>query len=209
MRRLRSLPTAAATLALSTLPAFGQAVGRPVDQGTFLVTRTGASPATESFRIVRLDDGTLQVTAQSVGGSRRAVSRLRTDSVGTPIEYRLTVREGSATLFDVAAAARGGRLSSKLTDPRGDVSMREYPVPSGRCLILGEDLVNETYFVALANRTGAVQVIDPRASHGESLTLNARGLEPIDVGGRSVTATRYSLAGSGVQRDFWIDASNT
>jgi hypothetical protein len=188
-------------------PLVAQAVGRPVDQGTFLVTRNGAPQATESFRILRLDDGSLQATAQAVGGSRRAVSRLHTDSLGTPIEYRLTVKDGATTVVDVAAGARGGRLSAKLTDQRGDVSMREYPVPTGRCLILGEDLVNETYFVALANRSGAVQVIDPRAAHGERLTLSARGMEPIDVGGRSVTATHYSLAGAGAQRDFWIDAA--
>jgi hypothetical protein len=207
MRRLRSLAAALSILPVLAAPALSQSGGRAVDQGTFLVTRTGAAQTTESFRIIKLDDGSLQATAQSTGGSRRAVSRLHTDSVGTPIDYRLTVKDAGATIVDVSAAARGNRLSSKLTDQRGDVSMREYPVPNGRCLILGEDLVNEMYFVALAKRSGVVQVIDPRGAHGESLTLSARGLEPIEVAGRSVTATHYSLGSGAAQRDFWIDAA--
>ena len=33
------------------------------------------------------------------------------------------------------------------------------------------------------------------------------GLEPVEVGGKSVTATHYSLVSGGVRRDFWLDAS--
>ena len=38
------------------------------------------------------------------------------------------------------------------------------------------------------------------------ITLSASGLEPIDVGGRSVTATHYSLASGPVRTEFWVDA---
>jgi hypothetical protein len=50
-------------------------------------------------------------------------------------------------------------------------------------------------------------VIDPRGSHVGAATLSAMGLEPVEVGGKSVTGTHYSLVSGGVRRDFWLDAS--
>ena len=36
--------------------------------------------------------------------------------------------------------------------------------------------------------------------------ISAHGLEPIDVGGQSVTATHYSLVNGADRREFWVDA---
>jgi uncharacterized protein DUF6134 len=207
MRRHRSFTAALSLMVLASSSVAGQGVGTLVDEGTFLVGKTGSPAGTESFKIVRLDDGNLMATGRYSAGTSHVTSSLHTDSVGTPIKYQLNVSDGRTSVLRVAALASGTRLSARSTDQRGDESMREYPVPSGRCLILDDDLVHQLYFVALGKRSGAVQVINTRASHGGTLTLTARGLEPVDVAGRSVTATHYSLSGGGAQREFWIDAA--
>jgi hypothetical protein len=207
MRRHRSFAAALSLMVFASTAAAGQGVGSLVDEGTFLVSKSGSPAGTESFKIVRLDDGNLMATGRYTAGSSHVTSSLRTDSVGTPIKYQLNVNDGRASVLRVAALASGTRLSARSTDQRGDESMREYPVPSGRCLILDDDLVHQLYFVALGKRTGAVQVIDTRASRGGTRTLAAHGLEPVDVAGHSVTATHYTLSGGGAQREFWIDAA--
>jgi hypothetical protein len=37
--------------------------------------------------------------------------------------------------------------------------------------------------------------------------VSSQGLEPIDIGGRSTTATHYVMTGGPVRRDFWLDSS--
>lgn len=211
MRRFRSLAAApalllaASALHASTLQA--QAAGRLVDEGTLLVTKTGAPSATENFRILRLDGGVLLATGQLIAGTERVTSALRTDSLGTPLEYTLNVNDGRRNVLRVSALAHAGRLSSQSTDAHGDESMHEYPVSVGRCLILESELLHQTYFAALAPHRAGVEVISPRSSHGAMLTLQAHGLEPVDVAGRSVTATHYTLGSGPTQRDFWVDAA--
>jgi hypothetical protein len=178
----------------------------PVDEGTFVITRTGASPETESFRILRLDGGMLRATGQLIDGGRRVTSMLTTDSLGTPLEYQVKVRENGVQTIGVAAMASAGRLSSRTQLQHGDESMREYPVATGS-IILEDDLLHETYFVALGHRSGAVRVINPRTARGSTVTIAALGLEPLAIGGRQVTATHYSITGGAVRRDFWLDSA--
>jgi hypothetical protein len=207
MPSTRSLLQSAIVLAVSSLPAFAQAgAGRVIDEGTFNITRPGAPAATESFRIRAVDNGQILATGQLNAGTRRITSALTTDSTGTPVEYRLEVRENGTPTMTVSAVARAGRLSARSQLAKGDESMREYPVVPGNCLVLDDDMLHQIYFVALAKRTGAVQVIKPRAAHGGTLTVQARGLEPITIAGRQVTATRYTMR-NGAERDFWIDAA--
>jgi hypothetical protein len=209
MRRFRSIALAASVIVVSlgpdAAPIAAQGVGRAIDEGTFLITKTGAPSSTESFKIVRTDDGILQATARVTSGSQRLTSKLRTDSLGTPLEYSLLVNDGKATVLKIVAAAQTGRLSTQSTDQRGDVSMHEYPMSNGRSLILGDDFVHPLYFAALGKRAGALHVIDPRSSRGGTATLTARGLEPVDVGGRSATGTHYTLTVGAEQREFWVD----
>jgi len=207
MPSTRSVLQSAAVLALSASSLLGQAAGRLIDEGTFNITRPGAPAATESFRIRSGDAGTIVATGQLIAGTHRINSVLTTDSLGTPIEYRVEVRENGTPTLTVLAAARAGRLSARSQLARGDESMREYPVVAGNCLVLDDELLHQTYFVALTKRTGNVQVIKPRAAHGGTLTVQAHGLEPITVAGRQVTATRYTLVNGSGERNFWVDAA--
>lgn len=190
----------------TAFPVFGQGVGQVIDEGTFNITQTGAPPSTESFRIRKIDNGLILATGQHISGTRRISSALTTDTLGTPVEYRVEVRDGGNPTMTASAVARAGRLSARSQLARGDESMREYPVVAGQCLVLDDEMFHQMYFVTLAKRTGTVQVIKPRAAHGGTLKVQARGLEPITVAGRQVTATHYVVV-NGTERDFWVDAA--
>lgn len=204
--RLRSLTWASLAGLLSASAAFGQ--GQLIDEGAFTVTKAGGQTETETFKIVRLDADLLQATGQLLTGGQRITSRLRTDGAGTPVEYARTVWDGRVKVMEISAAASTGRLSVLTRNQRGDESMREYPLSGGRSLILDDDLLHETYFVALSKQAaGRVQVINPRTAHAVSYTVTARGMEPIQVAGRTVTATHYSMESGALRRDFWLDAA--
>jgi hypothetical protein len=200
--RLRSAFT---LLVLASGPAFGQ--GRVIDEGVFSISRAGAPAATESFKIMRADGDAIVATGQLTGGSRKMTSSLTTDSLGTPVKYDLSVYENGALSQHVGALAQGGRLSALSKDGRGNESMTEYPVAPGKSLILEDELLHQTYFVVLGKRSGTVQVIEPRGAHRVTLTLAAIGLEPVTIGGRSTTATHYSLGNGLGRRDFWVDSA--
>jgi len=200
--RLRSALT---LLVLAGAPALAQ--GRVIDEGVFNITKAGGPSATESFKIMRAEGDAIVATGQLTAGTRRITSSLTTDSAGTPAKYDLSVYDNGALVQHVGALAQGGRLSELSKDGHGNESMTEYPLAAGKSLILEDDLVHQTYFVALARRSGSVQVIEPRGAHRATLTLAAIGLEPITIGGRSATATHYSLGNSLGRRDFWVDAA--
>jgi hypothetical protein len=197
---------AAALLAASTATG-ALAQGRTIDEGTFTVVRKGAPTQTESFKIARVDNDLIQATGQLIAGDERISSSLVTDSLGTPLTYGFVVKNHGATTLDVHALAGGRRLSLKSSDNRSNESMREFAVTPGRTLMLDDWLLHQLYFVTLARRTGDVQLILPRLTKQERGQLSAHGLEPIDVGGRSVTATHYSLVTGVTSREFWIDAA--
>jgi hypothetical protein len=196
---------AAANAAGGAMPLAAQ--GRIVDEGSFIITKAGAPSETESFRIVRTDDGLYRATGQLVAGAQRVTSTLVADSLGNPVTYSVNVRDKGAATVTVSAVARAGRLTAHSQLQHGDESMREYPLTAGRCLILEDGLLHQTYFVALGRRTGAVTVVNPRAARDGSFTIAALGLEPITIAGQQVTATHYALRGGAGARDFWVDAN--
>lgn len=203
------MPIRSACLALlvATLPSavHGQGNGRIIDEGTFTVTKPGSPVLAESFRITRMENA-LQATAQSSAGGRRITSRLITDTTGLPTDYGLVVLDGRDTSFKVRVAGSGGRLSATSSNRRGDESMREYP-SAGATIIMDDDLVHMAYFAAINKRTGSVHLINPRSGATATATVSSQGLEPIDIGGRSTTATHYVMSGGPVRRDFWLDSS--
>lgn len=204
--RLRSLTATTLVGLLGASSAFAQ--GQIIDEGAFTVTKPGGQTQTETFRIVRIDADVLQATGQILAGNQRITSRLRTDASGVPLEYARTVWDGRTKVSEVTAAAATGRLSVLTKDQRGDESMREYPLAGGRCVILDDDLLHETYFVGLTKSgVASAQVIDLRSPRPVSYTVTARGFEPIQVGGRTVTATHYSMEGGSARRDFWVDSA--
>ena len=206
------MPIRSACFALfvATLPAAAQAQagggGHIVDEGTFVVSRPGAPTVAESFRITRTENRLLQATAQSSTGSRRVTSRLIADSTGLPTDYGLWVLEGRDTSFKVRVAGTGGRLSATSSNRRGDESMREYPY-APTTIIVDDELVHLAYFAARGNRTGSVHLINPRTGATATATVASQALEPIDIGGKSTTATHYVMTGGPIRRDFWLDSS--
>jgi hypothetical protein len=176
-----------------------------LDEGVFVVVKGGAPARTETFRIVRNLDRSITATCQLTSGTHHTTSQLSTDSVGTPIVYKLDIVDRGAKVTELRAAARGGRLSSMASSKAGDEAMREFPLTAGRSLIIDPTLFHHLYFVALGKSPGTVHVIEPRGMRSESGTLSARGLEPVTVGGRSVTATHYSLVAGGSRYEFWVD----
>jgi hypothetical protein len=199
-------PQIALAVALA-LPAHGQ--GRAVDEGTFVLSRAGTQIGSESFQLVRMPGTQLmRITAQQTVGDHRIRSMLTADSLGTPQAYNVTVKTGNATELTLNAAGAAGRLSSMSNDKGGNESMKEYVVAPGATVVLDEEVVSHYYFVALHRRGGAIKVIVPRLGRDVSASLSPGGLESIDVGGRSVTATKYTLSGGGAgARELWVDAA--
>jgi hypothetical protein len=209
MMRGRSLFSALSLFALGGIaPVRGiSAQGKIIDEGVFNVTKTGAAAHTESFTISRGDNGMIKATSHVISGSEQITSSLTADSLGTPLAYEFTVKEGSTRSLGVRAVARGGRLSTATSNQRGDESMKEYPLQQGKTVIFDDGLVHLLYFLPLAHRTGSIQSIEPRASRAGTLSLSTGGLEPIDVGGHSVTATHYTLTERGARTEFWVDGA--
>jgi hypothetical protein len=193
-------------LALTATPVFAQGGGRGriIDEGTFSVT-VASVQRTENFRITRDDNGLITATGQVLAGSEQVTSSLTADSLGTPIKYEIGVRNGTSQTLRVAVNVFSGRMTALSYDQRGDQSMREYHVPAGRCFIVDDDLVHQLYFVAASKHTGPLEIVSPAASHVVRPVLTAIGREPISIGGRSLTAERYSLADGQSRRDFWVD----
>ena len=195
-------------LVVAILPSAvrGQGTGRIVDEGTFTITKPGSPPMAESFRITRMESQ-LQATAQSSAGSRRITSRLIADSAtGLPTDYGLVVLDGRDTTFKVRVAGTGGRFSATSSNRRGDESMREYPsFPA--TVIVDDDLVHLAYFAMANKHTGTVHLINPRTGATATGTVASQGPEPIDIGGKSTSATHYVMSGGPVRRDFWLDSA--
>lgn len=200
--RLRSAAILLAGLSLAAAPAFAQ--GRIIDEGTFVITKPGSPSQTESFRI-RTQGDLIIAHGQSSSGTRKVVSDLTADSLGSPVRYELAVYDNGVRTLRVQVQPQSGRFSALSSDARGNESMTEYPAATAKSVILEDDLVHQSYFLALGKRAGNVQVIEPHGGHRAILTLSALGLEPVEVGGHSVTATHYALTNSLGRRDFWID----
>ncbi len=213
MTHVRSLTTVTCLTALVLAGAALRpptAIGVPqagiIDEGAFRISRPGATtPEVESFRIQRADNGQLTATAQVNAGPHRAVSRLVTDSDGAPISYELDIFENRVRTAVVKAQGASGRLSTVVSDRQGDESQRDYPIGREHSVILDDELVHQLYFLRLTSRSGSVRVISPHAARTGTFVISAHGLEPVDVGGQSVTATHFSLVNGGDRRDVWLD----
>jgi len=190
-------------LAALRLPA----QGRPIDEGTLVLTRAGAPLGTETFRVAGVGteaSGQMRVTGQRTVGEQRISTTLITDSLGTPSSYALMIKDGRTEVLDLKAQGSPGRLASIARDHERNESMKEFVVTPGATVIIDDELCHQFAVVALHRRSGAVKVIVPRTGRESAEALSAAGTESIEIGGRAVTATKYAL-GSG--RHFWTDAA--
>jgi hypothetical protein len=207
--RLLSLPLPLPLLfAIGARAAFAQA--HVVDEGTLVLTRGGAPLGTETFRLTTGNPGrpeVVRLTARVAAAEHQITCSLSADSSGTPLDYSVTAKSGGSQALDVKGSAMPRGFLFRSNDHQGNESTREFAVNAGSTIILDDDLYHQFALIALKPRpSGAsLKVISPRSSRESTLTLAAAGLESIDVGGRSVTATRYVLSGGGTRREFWID----
>jgi hypothetical protein len=205
--RLRSVvPLVSGISIAAAASAPCRAQGRTIDEGAFVITVKGAPSRTESFKIVRVDNGLIQATGQLTSGDERISSSLIADSLGTPVSYLYLVKQRGATALTVRAVSDGRRISLKSSDNRSNETMKDFPLLPGGTLILEQGLVHQLFFVAITRRAGPIHLIEPRTGRHETATLTGRGLEPVEIGGRSVTATHYSLVSGPVTQEFWVDA---
>jgi hypothetical protein len=190
-------------IAATRLPA----QGRLIDEGTLILTRAGAPVGTETFRVLGLGSeaaGQMRLTGQRSTGEQRITASLVTDSLGTPASYGLSIKEGRSDVLQLTAQGGPGRLASISKDQQRNESMKEFVVTPGATVIIDDELCHQFVLVALHRRNGALKVIVPRTGREFSETLSPGGMESIEIGGRPVTATKYSL---GTGRQFWIDAA--
>jgi len=217
MTHVRSMIAAACLAGLAMVPSAGgwspepggagQGGGAIVDDGAFRISRGGgAATEVESFRISRGDVGQLVATSRLSAGTRQVTTHLVTDSAGAPIRYTLTVFDNRVQTSQVEARAQAGRLATRVQNQRGDEADRDYPMGREGTVILDDELVHQLYFSGLSSRSGGIRVISPHAARSAMFAMAAHGMEPIEVGGQSVTATHLSLVNGTDRRDFWVDA---
>lgn len=201
-----SLRSGAATLALVLAAAGPARAQTALDEGTLLVTRQGAPAGRESFRIVQAagEAALYTATAQGASGDRRFTTTLSADAHATALLYRMELRQAGKVTERIQAAARPGRLSAVRQTPDGE-GAKDYVVGGG-AVVLDDEVYSQYALLPLGRRTGAVAVVVPRAGLQYAARIAERGAETIEVDGRSVPATRWSLDMAGGAHDFWTDA---
>lgn len=212
--RLGSLSvTQAALLASAIVPLSvgrAQAPSRTLDEGIFLISKSGTPIGRESFRISRSTVASPEVfraTAQVALGERRIVPTLVCDSTGAPISYDVAVQGGGDPGAQLRARARPGRFTSMLRTREGE-SAREYVVPTG-VIVLDEDVIHQLYFVTLGGRrSGSVTLLAPRTGVQAVASLQDLGSANLDFGGKLIPATHFALSSASFpRREFWIDSA--
>lgn len=196
----------ALTLVMLAGAACPLAAQTALDEGTLVVSRGGAAVGRESFRIVQsAGEGALYTaTAQVSAGERRLTTTLSADAQATALLYRLEARAAGKIAERIQAAARPGRFSATRQTPDGE-GAKDYVVGGG-AVVLDDEVYSQYALLPLGRRPGAVTVVVPRAGLQLAGRLANQGAETIEVDGRGVAATRWSLDVAGGAHDFWTDA---
>ncbi|HEY0778743.1 MAG TPA: creatininase family protein, partial [Gemmatirosa sp.] len=208
-RAITIAAAAAAGIAAGTAPARAQIVA--VDEGSFVVTRAGATIGREQFRIVRqpVGAGGAAFVARSVAGygTRRVVAALQTDSTGAPVRYQVDVRGDGAEERVLAERGTGGHFAAQVRRGRGE-GAREYLLARGT-VIVDDEAFHQLYFLARRALTGAtlVPVLVPRTDAQLTVLVSRVASETVTIVGRAVPATHFVLADptTAWRRDVWVD----
>jgi uncharacterized protein DUF6134 len=191
---------------VAVVPLLASAQTTVVDEGSFTVTRAGRT-GREDFRIVRVSAGgatTIVGTGTAVNGTSRAVSVLRTDTAGTPVDFQLDGREAGELRERVTIQAGRDRLAARSQSPRGE-SAREYFLRPGM-VIFDEEFAHGYYFLTLQARD-AVTAVLPRRNELTQLHVLSKGDDVIEIAGTRVTARHYSVTDAGGERQLWTDTT--
>lgn len=185
-------------------PAQSSAV---VDEGTFTVTEKGVPLGRESFRIARTPAPGGQVylvKGQSALGENRISTTLGADSLGVPVSYESEHTVRGQLVQRLHGRGRPGRFSV-LKETKSGESAREYQLTGG-ALLMDEDVFHHFYFVPMVGRLDHLVIIAPRTAQQGRFRVEARGVENVDIAGRSLPGRRFALISSSeATRDVWID----
>ena len=178
-----------------------------IDEGSFTISRNGQTIGREQFSI-RSSTGALGPTYTAYGtttySDRRLDPRLVTDAGGAPVRYEVETRVGPERQELLSGQVQRGRFSARTQTPRG-MSAREYIVADG-ALILDDDIFHQYFFVARAERTGALPVVVPRRNVQVTMQVEVKGFERLTIGGTPIDARRLSVSEpNGETRDVWVD----
>lgn len=198
--------TAWLCLALAAVsPAGAQTL---VDEGSFTISRNGQTIGREQFSI-RATPGPSGPTYNAFGtttySDRRLDPRLITDASGAPVRYEVETRVGPERQQLLSGQVQRGRFSARTQTPRG-MSAREYIV-ADNALILDDDIFHQYFFVARAERSGAIPVVVPRRNVQVTMQVEAQGPERLTIAGTPLDARRLLISEpNGETREVWVDA---
>ena len=210
-RRLRALVRAAGVAALVLGGTRAGAQVSTVDEGSFTITRGGATIGREEFRIFRQPaGGTTELVARGLAayGDRRIAPALQTDAAGQPLRYQVEVRTGRQVEQRLTGQATRGHFSTQSQTGASEAA-REYLV-GDRTVVIDDELFHQYFFLALHRRAGGaatVPVLMPRSNvHGPARVQDA-GADRLTLGARTLDATRLEVTEPGGRvRSVWVDA---
>ena len=210
-RGLRALVRAGALAALVLVGSRLDAHVSTVDEGSFTITRGGATIGREEFRILRQPaGGTTELVARGLAayGDRRIAPALQTDAAGQPLRYQVEVRSGRQVEQRLTGQATRGHFSTQSQTGASEAA-REYLV-GDRTVVIDDELFHQYFFLALHRQAGGattVPVLMPRRNvHGPARVRDA-GADRLTLGARLLDATRLEVTEPGGRvLSVWVDA---
>lgn len=188
-----------------------------VDRGTFIVEISGRAVGTETFRIRRsgfgdnartITQGTIEIV---LDGSKKTIqSVLGTLGVGMSLDaYQVNVSPPSE--LSIRLERRGDRMIS-VTSSESGVEEREYrqALPRTPTVVLDQFFAHQYFFLAPYQSPGetGLSAILPRPGGQSTGTLRMMTVEPVTVGGTTISAQRLELRLDGAVHDIWLDGQN-
>jgi hypothetical protein len=194
-----------ALLVLLASAALGQSA--VVDEGTFTVTERGAPLGRESFRIAMTPapgGQVYQVKGQSALGDNRVSTTLGTDSAGAPVSYDSEHKVRGQLVLRLQGRGRPGRFSV-IKETKSGESAREFALNNG-ALLIDENVFHHFFFVPASATGKEITIIAPSTAEQGKFRVEERGVETVEIAGRSLSGRRFALVGSTEgSRDVWID----
>ena len=202
---------------LALLPPAANAQAVDVDEGTFIVELGGRAVGTEAFRIRRsgfgdnartIAEGTLEIVQD---GTRLTIrSALGALGVGMSLDaYQVSVSPPSA--LSIRLERRGNRMVSSISSEAG-IEEREYrqTLSQAPTVVLDRFFAHHYFFLGPYQSPEGISLsaIFPRPGGQSTGTLRMRTVEPVTIGGATITAQRLEIRLAGVVHDIWLDGQN-
>jgi hypothetical protein len=179
-----------------------------VDEGSFTISRGGATVGREAFSIRRTDGAGYVATATVVYTDRRLAAALNVDSSGTPARYQLDVRSAAGRQELLTARTARGYFSIRSQTPRGEAARELLMSPLTR--LLDDGIFSQWFFIVRHGPPGepdAVPVIEPQRGAQATLRVEAAPSDTVWIDGHVIQATHlHARTANGEAHDVWTDA---